>query len=89
MKCIHKQLLFFEVSVKHAEVFSKVHVILNQYMGEMTLISSGKAVRVALVPSHNMNGLDFQREITVGPPTLIFYGELEAADTDWCPANKH
>lgn len=54
----------------------------------MTLISSGKTVRVALVPSHNMYGLDFQWEITVGPPTLISYGELEAADTDWCPANQ-
>lgn len=54
----------------------------------MTLISRRKAVRVALVPSHNMNGLDFQWAITVGPPPLISYGELEAADTDWCPANK-
>lgn len=54
----------------------------------MTLISSGKTVRVALVPSHNMNGLDFQWEITVSPPTLISYGELEAAGTDWCPANE-
>lgn len=54
----------------------------------MTLISSAEAVHVALVPSHNKNGLDFPWEIIVHPPTLISYGELEAADTDWCLANK-
>lgn len=46
---------------------------------KLTVISSVVAVHVALVPLQTMNGLDFQSR----PP----YSDLEAAGTDWCPAN--
>lgn len=80
----------WKVVVKNAEVFFwKYTLSWTNIWENMTLISSVEMVRVAPVASRNVNGLDFQGKIREGPPpTLISYGELKPADTDWYPANK-
>lgn len=76
------QTALHEVSVKNAPVFFKAPE--PRIWEKVTVISAVEAVHVALVPSHAMNGLDFQ----LGDQSRSPCSDLGAADTGWCPENQ-